>query len=117
MAIRLYPETDDPRTLEKLAHVPEGTWERLEELEGQRPNEDGPCMTAWYERLFQDKDLHMLNCFKTFGWGRFTSEATKYRNEHFPENKYNGRTNDTVHVKALLEAMCIFDNVSSVYWE
>lgn len=75
MGVRLYPSTTDPRILEKLAGVPEGTTRRLEGFEGKKSTMGEE---QWHEELFADEELHALLSFDLFGWGRLNRAASEF---------------------------------------
>jgi hypothetical protein len=72
MGVRLYPVGVADDVLEILAGVPEGTAARLKALIDLRStmNDD-----AWYDKLYEDSDLHCLSSFDVFGWGKLTGPA------------------------------------------
>jgi len=116
MAIRLYPNVSIGDT-EKLVGVPEGTFRRFKAYEATKPSQSGPTMDAWYEGLFNDKDLHTISSFVTFGWGRLTTPAMAYKKEHFPDDVYVGSTDNPFHAQAFIQAMGIVaEGVTSVRW-
>ena len=117
MAVRLHPSTTNPIELCCLAGVPAETYDRLKEYKAKRPVKDGPTMAAWYEGLFRDKDMHALENFEQFGWGRLTTKAQEYKEENFPESGYAGETSDPKHAQGFIKAMGITaEGVSSVCW-
>ncbi len=67
MGIRLYPQTTDHAKLEKLAHVPEGTWQKYAELEKAFPDAD-----AFYDEIFkpENAEIRQLQSFDLNGYGR-----------------------------------------------
>jgi len=73
MGVRLYPTFDLASDIvEVLAGVPEGTAARLEtfkSLKSTMPEEE------WYDKLYEDSDLHALDHFDVFGWGKLTGPA------------------------------------------
>jgi hypothetical protein len=116
MAIRLYPNVT-PQELERLCGVPSGTHDKLIKFEKERPKTDGHTMTAWYDKLYKDQDMVLLNNFLTFGWGRLTGEAMKYKKEHFPDSEYSGSTDDPTLAQGFIQAMGITaEGITSVHW-
>lgn len=72
MGIRLYPLTKDPRNLEKLAHVPFGTYERWERLNAalDQDSGQGPEGEKALEAFFSDVEVHKLDRIVLSGFGR-----------------------------------------------
>lgn len=79
MGIRLYPNTTDPRKLEVLSQVSEGTYEKLMALEAKynfgNPSGDfftyQTRMEQFHEEVSANNDLNNLHGFLLFGWGKF----------------------------------------------
>lgn len=119
MGIRLYPNTKNTTSLEKLARVPEGTAARLEALEGpyrekcreiqQRYDlltqeqaaerhalfaEQTQNDEAFYDALYEkgNEDINDYHCFLLFGWGKFRGG----------DGSCSGRINDLDRARYLL---------------
>ena len=80
MATRLYPVTTDPRVLERLAGVPEGTHEKLaairEKYARARRAEDAQLEnldSQEFEDICNDLSAARYNTFILFGWGRISN--------------------------------------------
>lgn len=80
MGIRLYPSTKNPRNLEALCGVPEGTSELLTALEakhnvaGATDFHDGQDRSdRLHTELFSSENEHLntLHNFLLYGWSRF----------------------------------------------
>ncbi|MBI4673130.1 MAG: hypothetical protein HY741_15865 [Chloroflexi bacterium] len=87
MGTRLYPNTNDPRVLERLAGVPEGTHEKLATLREKYAElareAQANCTTAEelarveydldsqeFEAISADRNTFAYDSFIIFGWGR-----------------------------------------------
>jgi hypothetical protein len=97
MATRLYPITNNPATLERLAGVPAGTYAKLEALRATRNSRPGQenAQAVFYEAVYNDKNLVRMNNFNVFGWGRVNPDAC-------PD--YSGRETDPVKCLDILAA-------------
>jgi hypothetical protein len=80
MGVRLYPLTQDIATLERLAGVTAGTKKRLDEIQSRHAAERTAAGKDWdsqddgyrqWKEIKADVDLHVLDSFLTFGWGKF----------------------------------------------
>jgi hypothetical protein len=81
MGVRLYPNTKNPRNLEILAKVPEGTHEKLAALRVKYKVDDPNCNFIDMERRYEafhsevyavgNEHLDDLEHFLLFGWGKF----------------------------------------------
>jgi hypothetical protein len=83
MGVRLYPNTTNPESLEKLAKVPAGTHARLlatEErhrqelaaLPGMSSCERQEAEYAQWKEINDDDAMGTLSAFLAFGWGKFS---------------------------------------------
>jgi hypothetical protein len=77
MATRLYPITEDPAKLEKMAGVPAGTSEVLKAIESRFVAKPGETSAQAFTREEQEfyainaePNAAQLHCFLLFGWGR-----------------------------------------------
>ncbi|MBI4672428.1 MAG: hypothetical protein HY741_12290, partial [Chloroflexi bacterium] len=87
MGTRLYPNTNDPRVLERLAGVPEGTHEKLaairEKYAELTREAQANCTTAEefarveyelgsqeFDEISADPNTDVYDSLVTFGWGR-----------------------------------------------
>jgi len=73
MSSRIFPVTNNPRNLEIIVGVPEGTHARLQQWEKDNPEPsmfDQEAGFARFNKLQEDKELADLDNFLTFGWGR-----------------------------------------------
>jgi hypothetical protein len=79
MGVRLYPDTNVPEELERLAGVTAGTYLKLQELEALRPKQYGEELDNWYDKFFASgKEIVHLSNFLTYGWGKLRSEVVAY---------------------------------------
>ena len=82
MGIRLYPISQEPSLIEKLADVPEGTTIKLNELEKKKKE---ISEYDYYNQIYDNEDFRKLNSFHLFGWGRV--DWNKVKPECFGEAK------------------------------
>jgi len=101
MGTRLYPTTKNPRIIEILARVPEGTAAKLTAIENKYLEQSNQiterfnaaekigdeatlkeCRIAWSEveleksqEIDRDDDLEALYHFELYGWGKVTNAA------------------------------------------
>jgi len=67
--------------MERLAGVPTGTFQRLQEIQAQYPQRDAPGLEGYeesdryYAEIFTDPELDALDNRLVFGWGCLTSLA------------------------------------------
>jgi len=103
MGVRLYPNTTNVAKLEKLANVPEGTHNRMEEMAKRheaalvgidRHDRYELEYKQWQERN-DDRPIGDLDAFLTFGWGKF-------RPIDGIGEDYAGRENDLQRAASLL---------------
>lgn len=76
MGTRLYPCTQNPESIEILAHVPVGTFSKLEALKAEFPD-----FTELLDELHgheEYRELRTLHEFQLFGWGRLQGNAARY---------------------------------------
>lgn len=121
MGTRLYPKTRNVSVLERLAGVPAGTHQLLEQLEAQRQSMGSE---AYYDLLANNPDADYLDNFLLFGWGKLTSEQWEVAKELLgPDDCWHGSTTDIDAVKRMLAGNynCTLNGVSieeleGVYW-
>jgi hypothetical protein len=120
MGTRLYPRTRNVNVLEKLAGVPAGTSNTLEELETKRDTMDS---MDYYDLLDKHPEANILDNFMTFGWGKLNSEQWAVAKELLgPDECWNGSITDPADVLRMLNAkFCMLNGVSieeleGVYW-
>jgi hypothetical protein len=106
MGTRLYPVTYDTAVLETLANVPPGTLQRLRDLRAKLAHDE----FALYNAIYEDRDLHRMDGFDTFGWGKLRSPVYALLEKH-PE-MWDGETSageceDTGFCRAILAAQGI----------
>tara|TARA_R100001443_G_scaffold67246_1_gene76063 strand:+ start:224 stop:613 length:390 start_codon:yes stop_codon:yes gene_type:complete len=85
MGTRLYPESDNPRILEKLAGVRIGTIEKLKivkdaqySFENNPPKGLHPDVIAYaFFTLMSDTQFDTLDTFLMSGWGKFDLDLIK----------------------------------------
>lgn len=73
MASRVYPITRNPRSLELLCGVPEGTAARMEQWEKDNPEPPMNDQEAGYQHYLKREaipEFSTLHHFQLFGWGR-----------------------------------------------
>lgn len=81
MGVRLYPNTQDRTTLERLVFLPAGTYDKLDALKAKHKTAlDAALEGERYELGYKqwqeiqaDHDLATLDGFLTFGWGKVDS--------------------------------------------
>jgi len=77
MGVRLYPQTKDAATLERLAGVPEGTMrllnlhEEMVKVYMAAQSDDGEDVGYDIYCLIKDTPVQKLEEFLLFGWGKF----------------------------------------------
>ena len=103
MATRLYPVTTDTTILEKLAGVPAGTDNRLEET---RKLADTLSRDEAYDLIQKDDDVANYDNFCTFGYGRINYQLV----DDLGYDSCSGRTNLPEHVRAIARHHAIFDH-------
>lgn len=117
---RLYPMTEVPEVLERLAGVPAGTHAALEVLRekykalkaGATSSKRYELEEEEYEELDTKSDLGTLDHFLTFGWGRVNMNVLVAANPA-NEGECSGRELDTVKVGEILLGHGIAVAVSS----
>ena len=109
MGIRLYPVTENPVVLEKLAGVPAGTHALLEAMREKykllrialSPSQRYELEEQEYQELDENAALGTLDHFLTFGWGRVNMNVLIAANPA-NEGEYSGRETDTIKVGGIL---------------
>ena len=110
MGIRLYPSTTNPKSLEKLAGVPELTTESLnkltalckltaEDLVGVTFAEYNDRSEQFYEKLFSEgeENEQKLHHFLINGWGKFSGAGII----DLSGDNYSGSLTDNELIKVL----------------
>ena len=110
MGTRLYPQTDDPRILEKLAGATTGTYEKLKIIkdaqyayEKNPPSDLHPDVIGYaFFTLMNETEFDRLDNFLEFGYGKFDYSLL---------GRYSpgGGTSDPALVEKLLRSSTNFD--------
>jgi hypothetical protein len=108
MGVRLYPVEVSDSVLEVLAGVPEGTAERLKTLETLRPTMSDK---DWYDRLYANSDLHTLDSFKTFGWGKLTDSAYDFIHTNGWDENIGSASGINAHMLLCKQGVSIPENI------
>ena len=131
MGTRLYPRTENPAVLEKLAGVPTGTMRRLRSAKAQlittrkgvryylvagksqlvavRNHSDmEEVWEADFQAVYADDNLSALDNLLSDGWGKFSSEASHFlvsighKDEGGDGMSYVGDLDNPEHIGTLL---------------
>lgn len=103
MSTRLYPKTHYIPALETMAHVPAGTFAKLEALKVTFSS--NPYGDELFGAIRADLNLARLDNFLTFGWGRVRGDVL----EALELDPIGGQTNNPLKIKVLLECQHIED--------
>ena len=123
MATRLYPNHKTPELLERLAGVPQGTYERLAAVDDKycaQVTGDGG-QRAHYLEVSLDSNLSALETLRTSGWGKLTPTALAVIQEIGTKHEY-GKTTDPILVRRVLVAQNVdlrgvsVDEIKGVCW-
>lgn len=136
MGTRLYPRTENPAVLEKLACVPTGTMRRLRSAKAQlittrkgvryylvagkselvavRNHSDmEEVWDADFQAVYADDNLSALDNFLSYGWGKFSPDASDFlvsighKDEGGDWMSYTGNLDNPEHIGTLLSLMRI----------
>lgn len=73
MGVRLYIDSEDNAVIEQCAGVPAGTIDRLNEHKANFvPSGDDDPGYELYCSIHDDADLHAVDQYQLFGWGKFS---------------------------------------------
>ena len=107
MATRLYPNNAIPELLERLAGVPQGTYERLVAVDDKYPLRHGmntkgfAQRQAHYDEIYADVNLNALEDMRVFGWGRLAPSVSAIIQE-IGDYEYGGGITDPVQTQRIL---------------
>jgi hypothetical protein len=132
MGTRLYPRTENPAVLEKLACVPSGTMchqssahryakgvryylvAGKSELVAVRNHSDmEEVWDADFQAVYADDNLAALDHFLSYGWGKFSPDASDFlvsighKDEGGDWMSYTGNLDNPEHIGTLLSLMRI----------
>ncbi len=105
MTIRLYPASNDPKLIERLAKVEPGAYKRFRAWQtelAQITPDDLAARLAHTDQLENDPELSRLENFRLFGLGCLTSTAQAVLAQHGWEASSPGQVNDPQISRELL---------------
>jgi hypothetical protein len=131
MGTRLYPRTENPAVLEKLACVPTGTMRRLRSAKAQlistrkgvryylvagksqlvavrNPSDMEEVWDAEFQVVYADDNLSALDHFLSYGWGKLSRDASDFlvslghKDEGGDWMSYAGNLDNPEHIGTLL---------------
>ena len=117
MGIYLHPMSQNPATLEALAGVPSGTYQRLLEVDANCPSQDNQSpeaykqWEAYMDEISADPVLGKLDYFRNIGWGHIAPAALAIATEG-GEPEWGGRATDLDLVRRILDAQGV--NIQSI---
>ena len=108
MGIYLHPMSQNPATLEALAGVPSGTYQRLLEVNARhsQDNHKRHSLVEWSPYMTEidaDRDLNALSYLEKCGWGHIDRLTLDIATEG-GEPEYGGQATDPDLVQRILDA-------------